>query len=346
MSHDTEPIGGLHPGTSPTAEPSNDRNVSFGVKGVGAKPWIKMRTDLWDDPRVSALCDILKTNEAATIGGLYRLWSIADSHSTNGELCGMSAETLDRKSGIVGFASALKEVGWLIIANGKITIPDFDIHNGGSAKSRAQAALRQRSRRSKAVADNATEANSITQLSRNERDKNATRVEKSRTEKRRIPPSPTHSTLTEASDDEVEGVEVLLSQAGITTAGSATRLAVERGYTRNEISPLLDWLKSHPELGEGALVFRLKNSPPTTPVDQGWPASKTKPRDDGYARRLSQFGPILRGMSDRELRALCERAGLPESEWAHCRGLPISQRKLIEQLARENSSLPQRDKPP
>ena len=53
-----------------------------------AGDWIKMRTNLWDDPRVSSLADATRTGEATVIGGLYWLWSTADQHSVDGRLDG------------------------------------------------------------------------------------------------------------------------------------------------------------------------------------------------------------------------------------------------------------------
>ena len=42
-----------------------------------AADWMKMRTNLWDDPRVGAIADDAGTNEAAVIGALYWLWATA-----------------------------------------------------------------------------------------------------------------------------------------------------------------------------------------------------------------------------------------------------------------------------
>jgi len=104
--------------------------------------WIKVRTNLWDDPRVVRLCDLIDTDEARIVGGLVRLWSLADAHSTDGTLV-YSPGSLDRKIGILGFADALQAVGWLQINNAGICVPRFDEHNGKTAKRRAQDASRQ-----------------------------------------------------------------------------------------------------------------------------------------------------------------------------------------------------------
>lgn len=107
-----------------------------------AGDWIKMRSNLWDDPRVSGLADATGAGEAAIIGGLYWLWSTADQHTEDGLLQGLTVKSINRKTGIKGFGEALINIGWLVEADGGMTIPRFEEHNGASAKSRAQTARR------------------------------------------------------------------------------------------------------------------------------------------------------------------------------------------------------------
>jgi len=107
-----------------------------------AGEWIKMRTNLWDDPRVSQLCDLTDQHEAAVIGGLYWLWATADEHSSDGLLHGMTLRAIDRKTGITGLGNALVTVGWLSDNGDSVTVSRFDEHNGASAKQRAQTAKR------------------------------------------------------------------------------------------------------------------------------------------------------------------------------------------------------------
>ena len=123
-----------------------------------------MRTDLWDDPRVAALCDKLDTSEATIIGGLFRLWSIADQHSVDGLLVALTPTALDRKVGLDGFSTALEEVGWLDREDNGLKVPRFNEHNGESAKQRALAAKRQ----------NKARHGDVTHQSRNQRDENVT----------------------------------------------------------------------------------------------------------------------------------------------------------------------------
>lgn len=107
-----------------------------------AGEWIKMRTNLWDDPRVSHLCDLVAQPEAMVVGGLYWLWSMADEHSEDGVLPGMTLRAIDRKTGVAGLGDALVQIGWLAEVDGGIEVVKFSEHNGVSAKRRCQDAQR------------------------------------------------------------------------------------------------------------------------------------------------------------------------------------------------------------
>ena len=112
-----------------------------------AGDWIKMRSNLWDDPRVSRLCDITCAKEAAIIGGLYWLWSSADQHSTNGLMSGLTTKAIDRKSGVRGFGDALITIGWISECAEGVQVVRFEEHNGKSAKRRCAESVRKMSAR-------------------------------------------------------------------------------------------------------------------------------------------------------------------------------------------------------
>lgn len=107
-----------------------------------AGEWIKVRTNLWDDPRITQLCDLTGAAEATVIGGLYWLWATADEHTEDGHMVGLSIGAIDRKTGVKGLGQALLTIGWIEDTNGGITIIRFDEHNGTSAKNRASTAKR------------------------------------------------------------------------------------------------------------------------------------------------------------------------------------------------------------
>ena len=118
-----------------------------------AGDWIKMRGNLWDDPRVTRLCDITDQGEAAIVGGLYWLWATADQHSEDGIMPGLTLRGIDRKTGIAGLGDALVAIGWLVDHPDGIRIVGFDEHNGQSAKRRCADAQRKASARNVSACD-------------------------------------------------------------------------------------------------------------------------------------------------------------------------------------------------
>jgi hypothetical protein len=112
-----------------------------------AGDWIKMRTDLADDPAVIAIAAALELSEDTVVGKLHRLWSWADRHTTDGNAGSVTYMWIDRYISVTGFAEALEEVGWLLNDGATISFPNFDRHNGQSAKARALTMKRVRNAR-------------------------------------------------------------------------------------------------------------------------------------------------------------------------------------------------------
>jgi hypothetical protein len=113
-----------------------------------AGDWIKMRGNLWDDPRVSKLCDLCDCGEAQVIGALYWLWAAADQHTEDGLMPGLTLRQIDRKTGVQGFGAALCQIGWLEDGADGVRIVNFEEHNGTSAKRRCTDAQRKANVRS------------------------------------------------------------------------------------------------------------------------------------------------------------------------------------------------------
>lgn len=118
-----------------------------------AGDWIKMRGNLWDDPRVSKLCDLCDCGEAQIVGALYWLWASADQHTEDGVMPGLSLRQIDRKTGVAGFGAALCEIGWLADHPEGVRIIKFEEHNGSSAKRRASEAQRKANVRNVSASD-------------------------------------------------------------------------------------------------------------------------------------------------------------------------------------------------
>jgi hypothetical protein len=144
-----------------------------------AGDWIKMRSDLFTHPKVVRMASALKADgrpdALRVVGGLMSVWCLFDAHSVDGVLEGYTSELIDNHLRWDGFAQAMSGVGWLASCDGgaSMALPNFDTHNGQSAKRRAQDADRQRENR---------------KTSASEADKKRTREEKRREEK--YPPTP------------------------------------------------------------------------------------------------------------------------------------------------------------
>lgn len=147
-----------------------------------AGDWIKMRVDLADDPAVIAMAVDLGITEDAVVGKLHRVWSWADRHCAEGDAPNVTTAWLDRYAGIEGFSDSMCKQGWLAADNG-LHFPEFDRHNGKSAKRRCQTAARMRKSR-------LSDASGVTDPS----------LEKSRKESVPLPPdnSPPRPTLQDA----------------------------------------------------------------------------------------------------------------------------------------------------
>lgn len=118
-----------------------------------AGDWIKMRSNLWDDPRVGALVDATDSTEAAVVGALYWLWATADQHTENGFMPGLTLRQIDRKTGVQGVAQALCAIGWLTEDSDGVTVANFTDHNGASAKRRCTEAQRKANSRTVSAQD-------------------------------------------------------------------------------------------------------------------------------------------------------------------------------------------------
>lgn len=138
-----------------------------------AGDWIKMRTDLFTHPKVVRISSALKADRLRTVGGLMSVWCLFDAHSVDGKLEGYSLSTIDDLIGWPGFAAVMSAVGWLDESSESLVLPEFDTHNGQSAKRRAQDADRKKV---------------VRNLSASEADKKRTREEKRRVIKPPIPP--------------------------------------------------------------------------------------------------------------------------------------------------------------
>lgn len=104
--------------------------------------WIKVEVTTPDKPEVARLSTLLGLDPDAVVGKLVRLWAWADAQCEDGNTLGVTSAFLDRLTYCPGFTNALIEVGWMTGTEENFTLPDFDRHNGKSAKQRASTARR------------------------------------------------------------------------------------------------------------------------------------------------------------------------------------------------------------
>lgn len=107
-----------------------------------AGDWIKLELTTPDKPEIHRMSETLSISVEQVLGGMVRVWIWADTQSIDGNAISVTETSLDRIGCVAGLARAMKEVGWLKGSNGKLSIPNFDRHNGKTAKSRALTAKR------------------------------------------------------------------------------------------------------------------------------------------------------------------------------------------------------------
>ena len=109
-----------------------------------AGDWIKMTVGLRSHPKVVRMASALKADRLRAIGGLFAVWSVFDQHSVDGVLDGYTLSAMDEEIGWKGFSAAMQGIRWLDSSDAGLTVPEFDEHNGKSAKIRAEDTKRKR----------------------------------------------------------------------------------------------------------------------------------------------------------------------------------------------------------
>jgi hypothetical protein len=108
-----------------------------------AGEWLKLESATPEKPEVLALTVKMGWDDPdLTVGKLFRVWRWFDQQTVDGNAAGVTCALLDRIASATGFAQSMIEVGWLVESNNSLSLPNFDKHNGATAKSRAQTAKR------------------------------------------------------------------------------------------------------------------------------------------------------------------------------------------------------------
>ena len=128
--------------------------------------WIKIEVCLPDKPEVWAMSESLDLDPDTVVGKLIRVWSWFDAHTNDGHAKRVTCHMIDRVTLHPGFAKAMIDVGWLDDSDAGLMQPNFEKHNGESAKKRAEAALRQAKHRKRKLEtdENPRNAKSVTKV--------------------------------------------------------------------------------------------------------------------------------------------------------------------------------------
>lgn len=120
---------------------------------MGFANWIKFSTDTPEKPEILEIAGTLDIDPDAVVGKLIRIWIWYDQHTVDGNAASVTSVTLmkrlDMSVGVTGFCKAAIKAGWMMEEDGKLILPNFDRHNGETAKRRAQTANRVQKNRAK-----------------------------------------------------------------------------------------------------------------------------------------------------------------------------------------------------
>jgi len=107
-----------------------------------AGDWLKIQHATPDKPEIVRMAGILNIDHNAVVGACLRLWIWADQQTVDGNGLSVTIKFIDRLTHCPDLGQAMVEVGWLTGTDGNLTLPNYDRHNGRTAKTRAQTAAR------------------------------------------------------------------------------------------------------------------------------------------------------------------------------------------------------------
>ena len=105
--------------------------------------WIKWTKGLVRKPEIVRIGDAMSISDGEAAARCMEVWEWADDITVDGFVEGVGIRAVDRIAGD-GFGQALIDVGWLIVDDHGLTFPNFQRHNGRSAKARGLDADRKR----------------------------------------------------------------------------------------------------------------------------------------------------------------------------------------------------------
>jgi hypothetical protein len=154
-----------------------------------AGDWIKLQKDTPDKPEVLAIATRMNLDPDAVVGKLVRIWSWFDTHTIDGNANSVTFSLLDRLAGVTGFAEQMTFVGWLDQKGHVLTLPNFEYHNGETAKKRALGKNRQDKFRNNDESNAKSNASNVTEtLPEKRREEKSIDIQKERATSVACPP--------------------------------------------------------------------------------------------------------------------------------------------------------------
>ncbi|WP_312321230.1 hypothetical protein [Stenotrophomonas sp.] len=280
-----------------------------------AGDWIKMRSDLYRDPKVSVMADELLGNQGdlaryvsqmnqrdmcvtrnvmrnATVGALVSVWGVIRQRGKRVDddlVCsGVALVIIDDIADLPGFGEAMASVGWIIESTEGLVFPRFfEEHNvDPTERAKATNADRQRRYRERKQADESNVTRDVTVTPREE---------KSREEKTTSSAAPTSSSpaddLLPAEPASPTAVSFLLNDGkdfAITEAQVREFADLYPGIdVLQQLRAVKAWTIANPKnrkTRSGAMRFvnawlsRAQNQAPTRPAQQSAPQKGVMPR--------------------------------------------------------------------
>lgn len=104
-----------------------------------AGEWIKIESGTPNKPELMRAARILGVDRDLVLGKVARLWAWFDINSVDGHVDGVVSTDVDDVVGMDGFCNVMERVGWLDFDDEAewVALPNFDRHNGETAKKRA-----------------------------------------------------------------------------------------------------------------------------------------------------------------------------------------------------------------
>ena len=127
-----------------------------------AGEWIKFEASTPDKREVFAITTSLGWDDPdRTVGKLLKVWRWFDQQTIDGNAPGVTLALLDQIIGVTGFAQSMCEVGWFKVTDCGVMLPNFERHNGKTAKDRALTAKRVAKHKSNAASNDNGNAENV-----------------------------------------------------------------------------------------------------------------------------------------------------------------------------------------